>query len=255
MTKIKDVVGNSIEDSVEDFLQSFVFKEINEISKPYKDKYNKDDSYTGEFVTNFLNVLTMGFSLYVFNKLQSIFFTRLPKIFGFIWSYIIAGKMKKNLYNRLKNSKIKGNKAFKIISLISGTDRTAERIEISKIIQDNVKQYDVHKMHLENQYFKTQKHIDDVSLKSVGLKESLDKNSMNLLLHKTRTGTWKNTKQDKKLYEKATGMKISESGNMSWSNMYQELNNYTDFAKTVDDKIVNLATALNKILARTGAVS
>ena len=49
-------------------------------------------------------------------------------------------------------------------------------------------------------------------------------------------------------------MTVSSSGQGSWSKLHVELNKFTQFHKTTDDEVTNLATALNKILAMNGAV-
>ena len=84
------------------------------------------------------------------------------------------------------------------------------------------------------------------------LKNANENTILTRFTQKSLTGTWENNTIDKKLYEKATGAKLSETGAGSWSSLYVQLNKYNEFAKTVEGEVMNLATALQMVLARSG---
>ena len=121
-------------------------------------------------------------------------------------------------------------------------------------MRDNVNSFDAHKFHFQNQQQKAEDRMDKMANNATNLKQANEQSYLTRFSHKTLTGTWENNTIDKKLYEKATGAKLSETGTASWANLYVELNKYTQFAKTVDNEITNLATSLQMVLAKSGLV-
>lgn len=241
----------AIEDAVEDFLQSFWYKRVNEVTKPLKDKY-KGESELDEFMQNFISTLSSGLIIYAFSKTSAFFFDRGIKLSTYLWTYIIAGKMKKKLLEKLKKSKFKGTKAFRTVALVLDTDRTSDRIEVAKMVQENVKSYDNHKFHYQNQYQKESSKVDSLANGVAGYKGSVSTSNMTLFMDLTSRGAWLNTTEHKKIYEMATGTKLKNSGNTSWSVRYEELNKHTQFHKTVNGDIENLTTAINKLVGAKG---
>ena len=144
---------------------------------------------------------------------------------------------------------------FKKLNMIMGGDRTSDRIEIAKMGQDNVKSYDQHKFHYQNQHQGITKELDGFSSPMSKMKSTYDMKSVELLTHLTLTGKWTSSLEHKRIYEKAMGKKLSQTGQGSWSSLYQELNKFNQFNKTVDGEITNLTTVLTKILSRGGMVS
>lgn len=252
-SNLKDIGANAIEDGVDDFVSSFLFRRMQNLTKPFLKDFESDSEFDGA-MQSFIQTLSMGLTLYAYTKIMSFFFERGAKIAGTLWAYIVAGRLKQALANKLKNSSFKGNKAFKVLGLVAGTDRTAERIEVAKLVKDNVNSFDSHKQHFQNQFQGLDSKFDNFSISATGLKGSTDRSQINRFTHKTLTGTWKPTNADKKLYEVATGVKLSETGDGSWSKVYEQINKYNDFSKTVDGEITNLATTLIMALSKQGLV-
>ncbi len=252
MQKLTDITKNSVEDGVEDFVSSFLFRRMRKLTEPFLKDFDSDSEFD-QAMQSFITTLSMGLTLYAYMKIMKII-TKMGARFVGLWSYIVAGKIKKALSDKLSNSKTKGKKAFKLLSVVLGADRTAERIEISKMVNQNLNKLDDDIKHYENQYLNVESNINGLGSMTTGLKGSSTHDNLMRYTYKSRTGTWLNTNEDKKLFEKVTGQKIVSSGAGSWASFYLELNKYTEFAKTVDGEILNLTGALNKAMSRSGLV-
>lgn len=250
-TNLKNVAYSAVENGVEDGVQSFVYKRMNQLSRPFLDNY-KGDSEFDEAMQSFIQTLSMGMALYAYTKITSFFFERSIKIGTVLWSYIVAGKMKKALFKKLKNSKFKGAKGVKALTLMMDTDRTSERIEISKIIQNNVKSYDSHKFHFQNQHDKKERQVDSMMNPLSTFSQTYDQKAFNKFQDLTKRGAWKNTPEHKKIYEKATGFTLAQTGEGSWTKLHAELNKYTEFSRTVENEIVNTQKAIMNLVAVKG---
>ncbi len=248
---ITGIGTNAVQDGVEDFTQSFIYRRMQKLTKPFLKNYESGSEFD-DAMQSFIQTLSMGAALYAYTKITSFFFDRGIKLAGLLWAYIVAGTMKKKIIDKLKKSKFKGKKAFKALSLVLGSDRTAERIEVAKMIKDDVKSFDNHKFHYQNQQQRASNNLDSFAQTGGIMKRGFDDSSIQLFNHKTFSGTWLNTSEDRKLFIKVTGKKLVESGSGSWSKLHLELNKYTEFHKTVDGEVTNLATLLQKMFARSG---
>lgn len=248
---VGNIVGNSIEDASQDFVQAYVNQRVQSITKPLMDKYDSGSPYDDAMQT-LIGGLVSGGTMYFYNK-ASYVIDRALSLVGMSWLYISSGDMKKKITDKLKASKFKGNKAFKVAGLVAGTDRTAERIEVVKLANQHVNSFDSYKYHNENLHQRASHNLDRVSQTAINVKSNDMTSSLALFNQKTRMGKWTNTNEDRKLYIKVTGATLTEQGLTSWSNMYQELNKFTDFYKNVDNEVVNLTQAIGKITARAGS--
>ena len=253
MSKLADIGKNAVEDGVEDFISAFLFRRMEKLTKPFLKDFDSGSEFD-EAMQSFIQTLAMGLQMYAYTMVMNFLFERGVKIVGSMWTYIVAGALKKKIVDKIKDSKFKGNKAFKTLSLVLGSDRTSERIAVAGLIQNNVNSFDAHKFHFQNQQQKAEDRMDKMANNATNLKQANEQSYLTRFSHKTLTGTWENNTIDKKLYEKATGAKLSETGTASWANLYVELNKYTQFAKTVDNGITNLATSLQMVLAKSGLV-
>lgn len=252
---IKDIGANAVEDGVEDYFQSYIYRRMQKLTKPFLKDYESDSEFD-EAMQSFINTLSFGLALYALTTITTFFFTRGAKLFALMWGYIVAGALKNKVLNKLKNSpKLRGKKMFKKLNMIMGGDRTSDRIEIAKMGQENVKSYDNHKFHYQNQHQGITNSLDNFSSPMTKMKSTFDMKSVELLTHLTLTGKWTSSIEHKKIYEKAMGKKLSQTGQGSWGSLYQELNKFNQFNKTVDGEITNLTTVLTKILSRGGMVS
>ncbi len=253
VTKIADIGKNAVEDGVEDFISAFLFRKMKSLTEPFKKDFNSDSDFDNA-MNSFIDTLAMGLQMYAYSKIMNFFFERSAKIGVALWVYISAGTFKKALLNKLKNSNFKGKKLLRTVSTVLGADKTSERIQVAQIMRDNVNSFDAHKFHYQNQHQKGEDRLYKMSGSATNLKNANENSILTRFTQKSLTGTWANTNQDKKLYEKATGITVVESGSGAWSSLYEQLNKYNEFAKTVDGEITNLATALQMVLSKSGLV-
>lgn len=253
MSNITNIGKNAVEDGVEDYFNALIYRRMRKFTEPFLKDFEGDSEFD-EAMQSFISTLSNGLALYAFTKVTSFFFDRGIKLSTMLWSYIVAGKLQKKMLTALENSNFKGKKGFKTLSLVLGADRTSDRIEVSKMVLSNVESFDKHKFHYQNQHQSSEKMINDFSLTGANLKNTVDTEQMELLLFKTKNALWKNTKKDRKLFEKATGNILAETGEGSWSKLYKQLNSMTDLFFTLEGDASNLATMLAKVLAKSGAV-
>ena len=253
-TKLADIGKNAVEDGVEDFVSAVLFRRMRKLTEPFLKDFQGDSEFD-EAMQSFINTLSMGLTLYAYTKIMNFFFERGSKIAIALWVYIVAGTFKKRIVQKLKNKNFKGKKLLRTVSMILGADRTAERIEVAKMIQNNVNSFDQHKFHYQNQQMSLDNKIDNFTISASSLKNTTENGYLTRFTNKMMTGTWENTTLDKRLYERATGITLAETGAGAWSNLYIKLNKFNEFAKTVDGEITNTATSLQKVLNRNGLAS
>lgn len=253
MQKITDITKTAVEDGVEDYISAVLYGRMREFTKPFLNQFDSESEFD-EAMQSFINTLSMGLTLYAYNILMTYFFERGVKITVAMWTYIVAGSFKKRVIEKLKSKNLKGKRLLNTASMILGSDRTAQRIEVVKMAQENVKSFDTHKFHYQNQHSKIDNKIDTFSLSASSLKSTAENSYLTRFTHKTMTGTWENTNLDKKLYQKATGITLAETGAGSWSSLYEKLNKFNEFAKDVDGEITNLATSMQMILSKNGLI-
>ncbi len=252
-SKLADIGKNAVEDGVEDFISSFLFRRMQSLTKPFLKDFEGDSEFD-QAMQSFIMTLSIGLQMYAYSLIMNFFFERGIKLTATMWTYIVAGTMKKRILDKLKKSNFKGKKLMKVASVVLGADRTSDRIAVAGLIQNNVNSFDNHKFHYQNQHQAHENRLDKMSASASSLKNANENSFLTRFTHKTLTGTWKNTTIDKRLYEKATGVKLSEVGEGSWSNLYSELNKYNEFSVTVDGEVMNLATALKMALSKSGIV-
>lgn len=76
-------------------------------------------------MNSFIDTLAMGLQMYAYSKLMDFFFERSTKVLTALWTYIVAGAMKKRLLDKLKKSNFKGKKLLYSFSTVLGSDRTS----------------------------------------------------------------------------------------------------------------------------------
>lgn len=251
MPSIGSITGNAIEDGVEDFVSTLIFQRMREISEPLKKQYENDSPFD-EAMQSFIQTMSMGLTMYGIQKVMSFFFERGVKYLSTMYAFIVGAKLKKIARDKLKNSGFRGKKAFQMLGRVLDLDRTPERIEMVKIAQSNIDSYDRYKMHYENQSNSMQARLDTFSQSVSGVKAGNDLKTMTLFNDLTARGAWSGSSEHKRIYENATGKKLTELG-VSWASLYPSLNKYTQFHKTANNEILNLTSAINKLVATKGS--
>lgn len=247
MQSLTNVLGNGLEDATDDLISNFLFSQM----KNFNDKTiikGENLGYKEEFFNTLVTTTSMGLTLWSYNLISN----NIQKLMvrsAIYWTYISTGKLKKKIAD-LKTKNIKGKKALNMLGAVIGTDKTGERIQVTKIINDNLISLDnqihknkMEKLSIENKFLELGK--TSAQIKGVSSQENF-----NLYLHKLKSSTWKNTNQDKKLFERITGENISTGTGTSWADLVKELNNFSEYAKDIDGNIFNLTEAILKITNR-----
>lgn len=247
MQSLKTVFTNSLEDTTDDFISNYLFMNMRNFTQPIL-KTGDDLTLKDEAINNFITQLSFGATLWAYTGIMA-YITKVATRTGIMWGYIVSGKLKKKI-QELKTKNIKGKKALNFLGAVIGSDKTLERIEVMKIADSNLRQIDTQIQNEKNNRLAIENKIVSLGATSTQLKGVSSQENFNLYLHKTKTSTWKNTNADKKLFEKVTGQPIAESG-ISWPDMVDTINNYSEFAKDVEGRIFNLTEAILKIVNRT----
>jgi hypothetical protein len=249
--QMKDIGFNALEDSTEDAFSMLLNEKIRHFAKPFIDKY-QGDTITDEFMRNFINTFIMGCIIYGMTKFN-IIFERIAKVVFAQYTYIIFGNIKGKILERLKNSNLKGKRGFKILESVLGADKTQDRIGMMSLVNDNINAYDKNKLHYENQYALNNSNVDSFTAQMASHKAISESKAVTLFTDLSFRGAWQNTAEHKRIYEKATGVKVVQTGQGSWSTLYAKLNEFTQFHKTIDGLIVSQATLMAKNLNANGA--
>lgn len=247
MQSLQNVFTNSVEDTTDDFISTLLFSEMREMSKPFLNT-GGDLTLLQEAKNNFITQISMGLTLWAYSNIMS-YLEKIIVRTGIMWGYIVTGKLKTKI-NQLKSKNIKGKKALNMLGAVIGTDKTHERIEVAKLANSQITQIDK-----RMEKFKSEKQMIDNKFISMGatsaqIKGVSSQENFNLYLHKTKTSTWQKTATDKKLFEKITGEKITTTSTISWSDLVDNLNQFTEFAKDSENKIYNLTEAILKVINR-----
>ncbi len=251
MQSLGNILGNSVEDGIDDFVSSFLFRKMREYTEPVKKDFESDSDFDGA-VQNFITTLSMGLTLYAYMHIME-YIRKAGTRFTMLWAYIVAGKMKEKIKKLKPTSKI-GKKGLRLATAVIGADKTGERIQVAKIINDNLNHIDNKIYQDKNIRMNMENRLLDMGGKASQIKGVSSQENFNLYLHKTKTSTWLNTNADKKLFERVTGEKITDSSAESWSKLVEKLNQYSEFAKNSEGQIFNLTEALLKVVNRSGVV-
>jgi len=229
---MSNIIGNSIEDFIDDLSTSLVHRELKEAFGPLLSSLNADDNVFNDALASALSTLQYGIASSVLMYIQNQVVPYLYKRATVYYTYLIAGKVTRAIAKKVKSSK--SFRAKKLgIGLLS--DTTVHRIEKAKIANDMI-------THLDNTQLKYHQIQNDtknsITKSTLGAKFSDKDKYVHLYTQKTRTGTWTKSNEDKELYIKAVGQLPAGA---SWSKMVDKLNTYSEFAVSLEDKILNLA--------------
>lgn len=246
MLSIKNVLANGLEDTTDDFISTLLFSEMRKITIPLLKTGDLD--LIDEARNNLIQSLSMGLTMYAYINISQ-YIQKMATRSAILWGYIVSGKLKKKIAD-LKTKNIKGKKALNMLGAVLGTDKTGERIQVTKIVNDNLLHIDKQINNDKNNRLAIENKMISIGATSSQIKGISTQENFNLFLHKTKTSTWKNTNQDKKLFEKITGETITISSATSWADLVSILNNYSEFAKDTEGRIFNLTEAILKVTNR-----
>jgi len=224
-----NVFSNTIEDFFDDYSTTVVFKESKKALDPLKKKFDSDNqSDFDNAVQSAIVTLQMGISMYAVRWINSVILPSLYKRATIAFEYIFVGTLAK----KLKNISLGGKFMRKTLRMVS--DMFDQRQKNTEIAINMMNHQDNMMMQQMNVATKRKSSFDASMLK--GYSEQQLK-SVELMTHKTKTGTWLNTSDDKKLYERATGGTLKRG--VSWSKMYKTLNSFQEFAVNAEGQVLN----------------
>lgn len=261
MSKVGQIGENVTEDVVDEFASSVTYHYANQTFKPLKEYLNKNIS--NEFVKEALEsgVNTLQFSVMnaVIISVQQMFLAKIITTSSLIYGYIKAGRVVKSL-QKFKNSKIKrvgkvfGSVFKRATSVILGNQD--ERLALANIANNNVNNLtNIISNERQNQILMRDsrvKHFDNMLNNTQKSNFSNIEKDINLFKLKTSKALWKNTIEDKRLYQRATGFKFSNSQDVWNNNFVEELNKFSDVVKTADGKIINESEAFLQYVTTSG---
>jgi len=228
-TSLGNVVSNSFEDLLDEYSTTVIFKQSKKAFDPLRKDFESDKpSDWDDAVAGAITTLQMGISMYALNWINSTLLPALARRGSIAFTYIFAGSLAK----RAKKVRLGGKAMRKVTRLVGGIFE--QRQKNTQIAMDMVQHSDSMHMQKMNLASRTKSSFDSNML---GGKSDIQARSVVLMTQKTKTGTWRSSREDKKLYESATGQKLSSG--VSWSSLYKKLNSFQEFARNVEGDIIN----------------
>ncbi|RLA83619.1 MAG: hypothetical protein DRG78_03795 [Epsilonproteobacteria bacterium] len=256
--RLNNLGASAFENGIEDMVSDILYQRMRFIVQPMMDMFKSNDGDNieqtafNDGMQSFFMTLSMGFTIYAMQKVTSGVLVRGGKIMLFLWGYIGIGKLKSIIQNRIKGMGLFGKPLMAITGVVLGADRTSDRIQISQMAQKEVENFDKHSFHYQQQSQSVDKTLSDFTSATSERKAKKQNKDYAIFMDLSKRGEWKNTSEHRQIYQNATGHTLASTGQGSWSNLYQELNKYTEVHKTVDGNIVNLASALSKVMSNKG---
>lgn len=247
MQSLPSVFTNSLEDSTDDLISTYLFSEQRKITDALIN-HKGELSLLEEFKNNLVTQTIMGLTLYAYMFIMSIIEKYIVRS-AIEWGYIVSGKLAKKIQN-LKTKNIKGKKGLALLGAIVGSDKTRERIEVVKIANSNMNRIDIELQNSKTNKLAVEQKMLSIGATSAQIKGVSSQEDFNLYLYKLKSSSWKKTATDRKLFEKITGEKISTVSATSWGDLVDKLNQLSEFATDSEGKIFNLTEAILKVVNR-----
>lgn len=252
---------NTAEDGIDELTTCIVYKYTNETLKPLENQLNeKADDCQYEALSSALSTFKFGVMNAVIIVVTEYVLSKLILGAGLIFAYIKTARVLSKAKDFIKGkfqSKSKGSAVGNMLTTVLdvSTGVQDERLAISKMANDNLNNLmtivTTERGNISNYKFYQRKQFNDLlNLGTSKGRKAFDRANSSFQ-YKMQTGTWLNTVEDKRIFEKATGVEVKLSGNSTWSSLVEKLNSFAPFAKDLEGKIINLAQVqLNELTAR-----
>lgn len=260
-TKLGGVISNSGEDFVDELTSLIVYKESNELFKNIKSKLDlKEDSILDEAIDGALSTLQFGIMNVVIITVTEYVLTKSVLVLGGIFAFIKTRRIIKNTIDAgskiIKKMGPLGFGASKAIDSVSGVlvANQTETLTMAKManssannIVSSIGQERQNQIMISGQKLKR---IDNTKSNIHNTRNTARTQNMDLFIHKFETGTWKDTKKDKKLYFDCTGQdeKIYPF-NLAF---VKQMNEYAPYVRTAKGDIYNQTKATIDLLTKLG---
>lgn len=248
------ILGATFSDSADELSTGLIYKYSNIAMEPLKEAVKNDsgdDSILLEALESGLNTFQFATMNAVINVVEEYVIVKVLASSATIFAYIKGTSIASSLRNKTQGVLTKfgkvGGAVGKFVKgafgVVIGTQE--ERLIMAQMANSNVNNItSIIAQERQNQTMMRvgrRKHFDTVLSHSQKGKMVNDDKKINLFLHKMKSGTWKNSKIDKKLYEQATGFDFDTSPVLYNKNFVQKINNLSEYAKDVEGNTINWA--------------
>lgn len=263
-TKIGGVINNSGEDFVDELTSLLVYKEGNEIFKKVRDTIGlKEDSILDEAIDGALSTLQFGIMNVVIITVTEYALAKSVLILGTIFTFIKSRRVVKGIISSASNIIQKfgplgyvASKSIDSVSnvLVANQNETLAMAKMANSSSNNI--ISAIGQERQNQILiKGQKlrRIDNTKSNIYTTRNQSRSKNMDLYIHKFETGTWRDTKADKKLYFDCTGQ---DTKTVPFNSVFiTTLNSYSNYVKTAQGEIFNNTKATLDLLTKLGLKS
>lgn len=260
-TTITNILSSTGEDFVDELTSLIVYKESNEVFKKVKDKLQLDEnSVLDEALEGAMSTLQFGIMNIVIITVTEYVVVKSALILTSIFAYIKGRRIIKNMIDSASNiiSKVGplGYMASKGIDSVSGVlvANQTETLTMAKMANSSannvvsaVGQERQNQIMISGQKLKR---VDNTKSNIYDSRNTSRSKGMDLFIHKFETGTWKDTKKDKKLYYDCTGQE--EKVFPYNATFISSLNSYAPYVKTAKGDIYNQTKATIDLLSKLG---
>lgn len=261
-SKVSQIASNTSEDFIDEAVSGYTYHYTKQAFEPLLNKIadgNEDsilrEALEGSIMTlqfGIMNAVIMTVTEYAFVKLA----TTSALILAFLKGSYVAQKVKNVVAGVIGAIPIVG-RGFGEAVKATGGFLSADRQIIAQMGNSTSNNMtSLVSQERQNQIMIRQaqhNYADHISASAIKLKQNGDNKYLTIFTHKTMTGTWLNSAEDKRIYEKATNTKVAQSGTATWSVLSEKLNKFSSFAKTAEGAILNEVTATLKLLEKAGA--
>jgi hypothetical protein len=260
--KVTQLASMSSEDFIDEAVSGFTYFYARQAFEPILNKIgdNEEDSILKEALSGAITTLQFGIMNAVIISVTEYAFAKLATgatiTIAFLKSTYIAQKAKNIVAGVLGAIPFVGKgagEAVRATGSFLGSDRQTIA-EMANSTSNNMAS--LVGQERQNQIMirsAQQKYANNTTNNAVKLKTSGDNKYLTIFTHKTMTGTWLNTQEDKRIYEKATNTKVQQSGTATWSVLHEKLNKFSSFATTAQGEIMNEVKATLKLIEKAGA--
>lgn len=258
--KITGIVSNSGEDFVDELSSSIVYKQSEQLFAPIVKKLEDEGGVVNEALAGAVNTLRFGIMNYVIITVSEYALTKATLVSGAIFTYLKATNVAKRTKDLLSSAvsviPFVGKAGEKAVNATVGFI-TKDRELIAKMGMDTsnnistvISQERQTQVMIKQSQFKRE---DNTMNQAVSIRNKSRDSNISYFTHKTMTGTWNYTQANKKLYELATGQDFSKTIGLNWTQKFvDQLNSYSEFAKTSSGEIVNLSKATIDLINTIG---
>jgi len=264
-----DIAENSVEDFIDDGITTLVYSMANCYFNDEKKQTNNQcedivDKAFNEALEGAGNTLKFTIMSAVIYRVSTYGMAKIVAGSAFIYSYIKAGRIINTIKRKVDSSlqgvpfvgKFLGSVITASTAIAVGNQN--ERLAMADMANNNINNV-TQLVGQERQTASMQVSAQKRQvMQTLGLNHDAkglnDAKKIEAYNYKMKTGTWNTTTQDKKLFLSVIPKEYITDGFSYNSSFVKKLNQFTEYAKTTEDNIVNLTQVLAKTLATKGAI-